>query len=410
MAGSAGSAPLQLESSPVDSVAMGAPGFKRGRRRCEITDADGGSRRGPLAAGALLIASLLVSLLIAESVLRLRFDEVDYLQPELASHPVLPVVVSPGSAGHDALGFRNRAVPGRVDVLAIGDSQTYGLSATRQGSWPAWLSRLTARSVYSLALGGYGPAEYAYLLRTHAPHLQPRVAIVALYLGNDLLDAARPRSQSAVRQKKDERLLGPVRTWLSRHSLLYQITKHEIPGLAAAARHREATLAGDALVLLESGAVETAFHPEIRLQALELARPRVREGMGRTLELLEELQGDCRRLEVDCLFVLIPTKESVYWEIARDVLPKAQRQRMQAVVRAESGAREELVDFLARHGMRFADALPALRAAADRTPLYPANQDGHPLRQGYRVIAEVVRGALEDPAPTGASLAQRSRF
>jgi hypothetical protein len=388
---------------------MGAQGFTRERRRCSAADAGDGFRGGPLAAGALLLASLLFCLGIAESVLRLRFDEVNYLQPELASHPVLPVVVAPGSAGHDAWGFRNRVVPERVDVLAIGDSQTYGLSATMEGSWPAWLSRLTARSVYSLALGGYGPAEYAYLLRTYAPRLEPRVAVIGLYLGNDLLDARRPASPYPVEAKPDERALGPLRTWLSRHSLLYQIAKHEIPKLAEAVRHREASLGGDALVLLESGAVETAFHPEIRLQALDLSRPRVREGMRRTFGLLEELQDECGRLRLECLLVLIPTKESVYWEVASDVLPVAQRRRMLAVMRAESGVREELVGFLARHGMRFADALPALRAAAGRTPLYPANQDGHPLSQGYRVIADVVRSALEDPSPSGISLARRER-
>jgi lysophospholipase L1-like esterase len=346
---------------------------------------------------------------IAESVLRLRFDEVNYLQPEFVDHPMLPVVVAPGSAGHDAWGFRNRVVPERVDVLAIGDSQTYGLSATMEESWPAWLSRLMGRSVYSLALGGYGPAEYAYLLRNFAPRLQPHVAVIGLYLGNDLLDARRPASQSPVQPKQDERALGPLRTWLSRHSLLYQIAKHEIPKLAEAVRHREASMGDDAVVMLESGGIQTAFHPEIRLQALDVNRPRVQEGMDRTLGRLEELQVECGSLRVECLFVLIPTKESVYWEVARDVLPAGERQRMLAVLRAESGVREELVGFLTRRGMRFADALPALRAVVDRTPLYPANQDGHPLGEGYRAIAEVVWSALGDPGPTGVSLARRER-
>jgi lysophospholipase L1-like esterase len=377
---------------------------------CRPREARGaGARAGPLAAVALLIASLLVCLLAAEGILRLRFDEVNYLQPELASHPVLPVVVAPGSAGHDAWGFRNRAVPGRVDVLAIGDSQTYGLSATMEGSWPAWLSRLTDRDVYSLALGGYGPAEYAYLLHRYGPRLRPRVAVVGLYLGNDLLDASRPPSQSAVLPKADERPLGPLRTWLSRHSLLYQIVKHELPRLTDALRHRELSIGDDALVRLESGAVRTAFHPEVRLQALDLARPRVREGLGRSLVLLEELQHECARQRVECLFVLIPTKESVYWELAREVLPDAQRQRLLAVQRSESAVRAELVDFLTRSDARFVDALPALRAAAGRTAIYPANQDGHPLSDGYRLIAEVVRDALEPPERMALSRVRQGR-
>jgi len=402
-------AQLQLAKLPVDSAGMGPPGLAHIRRRRDVGDAGEGVRGGPLAAGTLLCASLLVSLLIAESVLRLRFDEVNYLQPELASHPVLPVVVAPGSAGHDAWGFRNRVVPERVDVLAIGDSQTYGVSATMDGAWPAWLSRLTGRDVYSLALGGYGPAEYAYLLRSYAPKLKPRVAVIGLYLGNDLLDAARPPSRSAVRQKDDVRRLGSLRTWLSRHSLLYQVAKHELPRLADALRHREASRSGDALVILQSGDVETAFHPEIRLQALDLMRPRVQDGLWRSLGLLEELRGDCGRLSLECLFVLIPTKESVYGEVAGEALPDLQRQRVLAVLRAESEVRKEFVDFFTRRDMRFVDALPALRAEAQRTRLYPANQDGHPLSPGYRVVAEVVRGALEESGPKGLSVARRER-
>ena len=94
-------------------------------------------------------------------------------------------------------------------AVAIGDSQTYGDEVAREQAWPQRLAALSGRSVYNLALGGYGPVEYDRLL-PEALELSPRVVLVGLYAGNDFADAyldAYPRALATELRSHDEALL-----------------------------------------------------------------------------------------------------------------------------------------------------------------------------------------------------------
>src|SRR5881394_3687348 len=86
---------------------------------------------------ALVAASLAVAVLLCEAGARLVLDPVDYLSPRLARDDVLGMALPAGSGGHDAWGFRNRSVPESADVVALGDSHTYGNCAKRSEAWPA---------------------------------------------------------------------------------------------------------------------------------------------------------------------------------------------------------------------------------------------------------------------------------
>ena len=83
--------------------------------------------------------------------MRLVIDPVNYLRPEVVPDPVLKLRVEAGSAGHDAWGFRNAGVPDRVDLVAAGDSQTYGNNAPATEAWPHWFGRASGSSVYNLS-------------------------------------------------------------------------------------------------------------------------------------------------------------------------------------------------------------------------------------------------------------------
>src|SRR5262245_27437148 len=109
--------------------------------------------------------------------------------PQVFAEPLLPDADlghrgNPQFPGHDANGFRNTAVPDTADIIAIGDSHTYGTSVASNQAWPRVLERLTSCRVYSMALGGYGPLQYLALAR-RAVQFKPRVLLVGIYFGND---------------------------------------------------------------------------------------------------------------------------------------------------------------------------------------------------------------------------------
>ena len=139
----------------------------------------------------LSVAALLVSLVLAEAALRFveRIQLGDRaIEDELIKDPVLGFKLAPYTRGHDANGFRNEAVPQQVDIVCLGDSQTWGVNVERQDAWPQQLSRISGRSVYNMGLGGFGPVQYQVQLRK-ALRLSPKLIVVDFYFGNDIYDA-----------------------------------------------------------------------------------------------------------------------------------------------------------------------------------------------------------------------------
>jgi hypothetical protein len=139
----------------------------------------------------LSLAGLLLSLLVAEGALRLveRSQLGDRsIENNLIKDPVLGLKLAPNAQGHDANGFRNDTVFQHVDIVALGDSQTWGVNVERQDAWPQQLSKMSGRSVYNMGLGGFGPVQYR-VLTPQALRLTPKVIIAGLYLGNDIYDA-----------------------------------------------------------------------------------------------------------------------------------------------------------------------------------------------------------------------------
>jgi hypothetical protein len=352
-----------------------------------------------------LFIGILFTIFAGEAMLRLTLDEVNYLQPKVQAHPSLGHAIVPHSGGHDAWGFRNKRVPQSVEIVAIGDSVTYGVSATADESWPSWLQKMSGRSVYNLGLGGYGPPDYKYLLTEYGVSLSPQVVIIGIFLGNDL-----PRSYKYVKglttqsvmvdegqssqksyQFKSHRFYGNFRNWLSYHSLLYQVAKHELPVIVDFLRYHEAMEPKrEDFFALDHPIVRTVFNPEIRLQALDQNYEENRLGLQAALEIFDETQAICKAKNIRCIFLLIPTKESVYWPYAKERLTGHGRDLVAAVVEQEELVKQSVIQHFETHDFEYTDALPAMRAAAKERPLYHRGIDGHPTGTGYGIIAEIV--------------------
>jgi len=143
----------------------------------------------PLTARRKLIFRLLASVIglavglgVAEFGLRVveKYQLGDRGGGEILSDPELGVRVAPNSPGHDANGYRNAVARTQADIVALGDSQTWGVNAQAMDAWPQQLEKITNRLVYNMSVGGYGPVQYSQLI-PRALNFSPKVVVVGLY-------------------------------------------------------------------------------------------------------------------------------------------------------------------------------------------------------------------------------------
>lgn len=371
----------------------------------------------------LVGASTALAVLLAEGAIRLAVDSADFLHATTVEDEVLGLRIQPLTTGHDALGFRNRQVPERVDIVAIGDSMTYGVSAPRDLAWPQQLGGLIGERVYNMGLGGFGPLQYLHLAGTSARALKPRLLIVGFYFGNDMMDAyyvaQRPHWQSwrtsPVAQSGEtafdkaglaeprKRFEG-LRNWLSRNSVLYSVLRETVlRRFATREREEQARSASPDVRLLWNDAtypgVRTIFTPQFRLAAVDLAIPAVREGLRIAQRAFAALKSEADSQGARLLLVLIPTKERAYCSRLRRSgvkLPES----FTRLCEAETLAKAELQRFLEERHIAYIDATPALeRQIASGVQLYPADSDGHPQGSGYGVIAREVAETVRRQFP-----------
>ncbi|HZT89704.1 MAG TPA: SGNH/GDSL hydrolase family protein [Stellaceae bacterium] len=365
----------------------------------------------------LIVVSTALCLVAGEIfVFRIFLDPANFLEATLIDDPILGHRIAPYSTGHDALGFRNKSVPERADIVAIGDSQTYGVRATREGSWPHQLAAMLGESVYDMGMPGYGPVDYLYVLREEAPRLHPKQLVVGFYFGNDLLDACWAVTQRAYwaswrRAGPDicppyaepRKRFGALRDWLAGHSVLYGAAKMALERLIARMKSYDASSAArdEEMVWLDPAepSVRTIFTPAGRHGVVDPKLPAVQEGLRITERAFAEMREAAARQGAHLLVVLIPTKEHAYCaylEQTKTALPP----EYAGLCRDEGLVEEDLSAYLASAGIAHVDALgPMQKAVADHVQIYPADENGHPLAAGYAVIARTVRDALANPQP-----------
>ena len=92
----------------------------------------------------------------------------------------------------DEIGFGNP--PGiydgnpSIDVIAIGDSFTWPSAVEPHDAWPHRLGVEMGLVSYNLGRGGNGPYEYLQILKRYGLAKSPRVVVMNLYEGNDILN------------------------------------------------------------------------------------------------------------------------------------------------------------------------------------------------------------------------------
>ncbi|HWY53274.1 MAG TPA: hypothetical protein VNZ03_02355 [Terriglobales bacterium] len=375
---------------------------------------------------SVLMVSAVVGLLLCEFVSRLVLNPANYFDVGMVKDDVLGAVPSPTArGGFDAWGFRNREVPETAEIVAVGDSHTYGNTARMEDSWPYVLGRLTGRHVYNMGMGGYGPNQYLYLSTNKALSLKPRIIIWGLYMGDDFENAfsitygldhwaylrEHPVGQVSFNIWESETPPHPswhknMRIWLSRHSVVYQLLFHaSLSGrVQGEVQIRKASQlypgVATSLIIPEKNILE-AFRPNSMLARLDQDSPNVREGMRITFKLLAEMNDICQQNHVGFLVVVIPTKETVFSDYLEHNPKLALSDVIDKLLANERLARKRTFQFLTDSNIAYVDPLPALKSSAEHELYARTAGDMHPNKNGYRVIAEAVSEAVKRDATLG---------
>jgi lysophospholipase L1-like esterase len=379
-----------------------------------IRSRDGGATRSTRV--LLLAVASLVAVAIAEG--GARWIEGRAAKSALAQigerrdDPRLGHRAVPLSGENDARGMRNAVALERAEVVALGDSQTWGIHATRDETWPARLAQRSGRSVYNMGVSGYGPVHYLELL-DEALALRPAWIVVALYFGNDLWDAyeltyskeAHARLRAADRARREELADAPDIPFMA---IFGRRLHFQEPGRGVGDRLRSETALGRSLtrafdpgrnerawaranpeegVVYECAGVRTVLHGSYRLAGLDRASPQIREGLRITGAVLTEMASRTRAAGAELLVVFVPTKElALAGALSEHGIPG--NHSLERLVRMENGARREVADALDAEGIAWSDALPHLqRAVSENVPIFPETGDGHYLGAGYERIA-----------------------
>jgi lysophospholipase L1-like esterase len=355
-----------------------------------------------------LVLSALLALVLLELGLRL-FTVFPIHSPSANRRvdSVLMYTMDPGRLdGIDEFGFRNEGTRVDVEVVAIGDSHTYGYNVSAEDAWPQQLARMSGLKTCNLGVGGYGVLQYVRLLE-EAWAMAPRHVVLGLYLANDLQDVCAVLRQSdfwrrwAAQQGFD---ISATTTAVASAT----VQKASVPAWAAIRRQVARTALGscaayysglwqrpgtNAMLTVDLPGIETRLGLE-RISWhgawVDTNRAEIAEALNILTSVMAWAQEQARRHRIDFSIALFPSKENAYFG-----LPGLPSEGWPETVR-ESVARErslngEVLRIARSQGIRVVDMQPAMSAGLQAgTRLYPRHNEFHPVADGYAIYARTL--------------------
>jgi len=267
---------------------------------------------------------------------------------------------------HDLLGFRNRSIPRRPDIVVLGDSQSYGINAPYELNWPSFLGRISGRVVYNASLPGWTGLSYLYMIEK-VLHFDPKIVVVALYVGNDFLENV---------------LLGYSSDYWEH---LRPRPELEMEDFALEVRSG-GVLRG---VRLANGST-MPFQVSNRLDVTDPTSLAVEMGRRMQLSAVEHIARRVRSHSARVAVTIIPTKEYVFAErLRKEGVPLGRD--YERLIRVETDHLVALRAAIRESGLAYVDVVDELRARVLRgEDLYPYSGDGHPSTAGYQALAMAV--------------------
>jgi hypothetical protein len=289
-----------------------------------------------------------------------------------------------GTFHTDGYGFRNSwPWPAQVDLVALGDSVTFGYGVDDAAAWPAILTQtLPSLRVLNLGLIGAGPEQYCRVYETFGQARHPRLVVVGFF-PNDFWDAAvflqwehTGAPENYLVWRNFERV-GALKALLRRHSYIYHLLNQ------ARIRYLSWQVGEPRLLRLPGGG-------QLPLQPTMLDNLTAESQVGTpaftaVMAALTRLQTLTREQGAQLLVLLQPLKEQVYVPLLGETTPDPS-----ATIRAA----------LAAQGITTLDLLPAFRHRAEAGEQLFFAEDGHPNQQGQQLIAQELMTYLTTHATT----------
>lgn len=376
----------------------------------------------------LILVSLLMGLLLCELVLRLVSHESDIMPVIPTPDPILGWRLPPFQSGLDARGFRNITAEGDFPIVFIGDSMIYGSGLPLRDAVPQQMSLMLREKVYNMGGPAYGPIQY-YQLFKESRNMHPRKTIIAIFMGNNLLKAYFMAYQHEPWKwllnesgddyelqtishcslpvdytKIDFQYLDPekvllhspnkgfiraVHEFLSSYSAIYANSYERIVKPLV---QKRLELPG---VYFYSTAIDTVFVPGGNLRYQDLQDNRVRRGLLITKKIIELLATE-QRGKHDLLFIILPTKENVYYNFLKSnniALPN----EFECCVHYEREIYRWLSNVIKSHGFEFIDVFPPLeKSATNGVLLYNHLSDCHLNAKGSQIVATTIGNAMKN--------------
>lgn len=268
----------------------------------------------------------------------------------------------------NAQGFRDsrnypyEKPPGRLRILALGDSQTEGYEVRQEETWAAGLERYLAREgvdseVFNMGISGFSTAEILAFLESEGVRYKPDVVVYGLFV-NDFRDNVRVglyrlEDGRAVPAKREFAPLGaisdfhnniPPLRWLSQHSYFYSFVTNTTVNHLRRLGKRQAE-------------AEAALEYAVPVGELNDVQEKL------MLALVERMHNVCRANGVRLLIVDIPAisprAPRGYRSSVPEKLVPALRKHSEAFFSADELLAEyrEVAVFHAPHGHRHISAL-----------------------------------------------------
>lgn len=301
----------------------------------------------------------------------------------------------------DGLGFRNTwPWPERAEIVAVGDSLTFGYGVADDQAWPYLLGKAVAPiRVINLGLIGAGPEQYLRVFETFGVRLRPKLLLVGVFAQNDFWDAG------VFDQWLKSGVGGNFMVWrdFGRPPAVNFSVRDPLGSLARFFRAKvypgvRSTYTYTLLRALRGGVEGPAPSPPriypfpdgTRLQlresdyfALSVSTQPNRREFRLVLSALERINELAAQQGAHALMVLQPGKEQVY-------LPLLGETRGDPSVALRAA--------LDRLGIDYLDLAPGFRARAAAGERLFFEVDGHPNQAGYALTARLVQAHITENA------------